>query len=54
MSKFYTVEELAARWNVSTATIYQWIRKGQLKAVKLGSLVRVREEIVLEFEQTAA
>lgn len=33
---FYTVEEVADMFHVTKITVYSWIKKGKLKAVKLG------------------
>lgn len=36
-----TVEEVAERWGVNTRTIYAAIAKGQVKAMRVGRLVRI-------------
>ena len=43
MDKYYTPEEIAANLKVSRKTIYNWIQKGHLKAVKIGHFWRVSE-----------
>ncbi len=43
MEKYYTPEEIAANLKVSRKTIYNWIQKGSLKAVKIGHFWRVSE-----------
>lgn len=43
MEKYYTPEEIAANLKVSRKTIYNWIREGRLKAVKIGHFWRVSE-----------
>ncbi len=43
MEKYYTPEEIAANLKVSRKTIYNWIQKGHLKAVKIGHFWRVSE-----------
>ena len=43
MEKYYTPEEIAANLKVSRKTIYNWIRAGRLKAVKIGHFWRVSE-----------
>ncbi len=43
MEKFYSPEEIAANLKVSRKTIYNWIQKGHLKAVKIGHFWRVSE-----------
>lgn len=51
MDKLYTCEEVAERYSVKLTTIWEWIRKGTLTAVKVGRVYRVRECDLLEFEQ---
>lgn len=34
--KFYTVQEVAAMFGVNDLTVYGWIWKGKLEAVKVG------------------
>ena len=43
MEKYYTPEEIAANLKVSRKTIYNWIREGRPKAVKIGHFWRVSE-----------
>ena len=43
MEKYYTPEEIAANLKVSRKTIYNWIQKGHLKAVKIGHFWRISE-----------
>ncbi len=47
----YTVEELAARWCVCTRTIHRLLRRGKLRAVKIGRATRIRESEVERFER---
>ena len=51
MDKLYTCEELAERYSVKLSTVWDWIRKGTINAVKVGRGYRVRESDLLEFEQ---
>ena len=37
-----TPREIASALRVSVQSVYSWIRRGQLRAVKLGGCVRVR------------
>ena len=40
--RYYTVSEVAQILNVTTNSVYNWIRAGDLKAVKIGkNLVRI-------------
>ena len=36
MEKFYTPQEVAKILNISTLTVYRWIKSGKLKAAKVG------------------
>lgn len=48
----YKLSELAARWRVSRHTIVDAIRKGKLRAFKVGELqYRVSAEEVARYEQ---
>jgi excisionase family DNA binding protein len=38
----YTVQEIADRYRVNEKTVYGWIRRGQVEALKIGGCVRVR------------
>jgi excisionase family DNA binding protein len=40
-SVMMTVEEVAERWGVNPRTIYGMIKKGRLKALNVGRLVRI-------------
>ena len=42
------LEEAAARLGVSRTTVYNYVRKGDLKAIRVGGSVRIRES---EFER---
>jgi excisionase family DNA binding protein len=51
--KIYSTEEAAAILGVKPETVRQWIRKGELGAVKAGPrLWRVRESDLQKFLQT--
>ena len=39
--KFYLVEELAKKLRVSNMTIYRYIKKGRVKAYKIGKEFRI-------------
>lgn len=44
VTKLLTVEEVADRLRVSRFTVYRWIKKGILEAIKIDGAVRVEEE----------
>lgn len=46
-AKFYTVEEVARMFQISKYTVYNLIKRGELKAFKIGNKIRI-EEIELE------
>lgn len=50
MNEFYSCEELAERYKVKIITIYDWIKKGKLKAKKIGKQYLVSKDEVVRFE----
>lgn len=52
MSKMYTCEEIAERYGVKVITVWDWIRKKKLPALKLGKEYRVRDEDIKVFEES--
>ncbi len=42
MKKYYRPDEVAEMLGVSTRTIYRWIDKKELSAIKIGGTVRVK------------
>lgn len=51
MSKMYTCEEVAERYSVKVITVWNWIRKKKLNAIKLGREYRVSEDDLIQFEE---
>lgn len=56
MERYYTVDELAARWQVSGRAVRKWIAEGAFpNAYRVGlgqkSPIRIPESDVLEFER---
>ena len=51
MSKMYTCEEGAERYSVKVITVWDWIRKKKLNAIKLGREYRVSEDDLIQFEE---
>jgi len=39
--KYYTVKEVAELLKVTERTVRNWIRKGQIKAIKIGRVWRI-------------
>jgi excisionase family DNA binding protein len=46
----YTCEEVAGRYGVQVITVWDWIRKKKLPAIKIGKSYRIREEDLKAFE----
>lgn len=51
MSNMYTCEQVAQRYGVKTLTVWDWIRKKKLPAIKLGRDYRIRQEDLDAFER---
>ena len=51
MEKLYTVQDLCQRYAVKDFTVWDWIRKGKIKAYKIGKSYRFYEADVLAFEE---
>ena len=51
MTNMYTCEQVAQRYGVKTLTVWDWIRKKKLPAIKLGRDYRIRQEDLDAFEQ---
>lgn len=52
MSKFYTCDEIAEMFSVKSITVWDWIRKGKLKAYKIGKMYRVDEKQLNDFTKS--
>lgn len=50
MSKMYNCEEIAEIYNVKLITVWDWIRKKKLPAIKIGREYRIKEEDLRIFE----
>lgn len=53
MDKLYTCEAVAERYSVKLTTVWDWIRKGVLGAIKIGRQYRIRESDLEAFEQAS-
>lgn len=51
MGKLYTCSEVADRYGVKTLTVWDWIRKGRLAAIKMPKGYRISEEALMKYEQ---
>lgn len=52
--RLLTVAEVASVMRVSRMTVYRLIRRGQLKAIRVGRNYRVREEDLREYLESSA
>lgn len=50
LPEMFTCEEVANRYRVKVLTVWEWIRKGKMSAVKLGRDYRISEEDLKKFE----
>lgn len=50
MSELYSCEQVAQRYGVKVITVWDWIRRKQLPAMKIGKLYRISEADLMEFE----
>lgn len=53
MEKYLSCEEVAKRYGVKVITVWDWIRKKKLPALKIGKQYRVTEEFLQQFEKEA-
>ena len=49
MNNLLTPIEVAKILKVSRISVYRWIKSGELKAIKAGGIVRIREEDLKKF-----
>jgi excisionase family DNA binding protein len=52
-SPMMDVEAVARRWGVNVKTVYAMIQRGELRAVRVGRLVRVARSVVQSYEQAS-
>lgn len=50
--KMMSVADVAHRWSVSSQTVLNIIRRGQLRAIRIGSRYRVQPTAVYDYENT--
>ncbi|MBB2157242.1 helix-turn-helix domain-containing protein [Gluconacetobacter diazotrophicus] len=51
--KLFRVADVANRWSCSNQTIHNLIRRGDLPAIRIGALYRLRPDDVLAYENRA-
>ena len=54
MSRLLTVAEVATALQVSRMTVYRLIRRGQLKAIRVGRNYRVREDDLNQYLESSS
>ncbi len=52
LDKYFTCDEVAERYGVTVATVWDWIRSKKLAAIDIGKSYRIKESDLLEFEQS--
>lgn len=50
MKETYTLKELAKRWNISYLNLFNMVKKGKIKAFRVGHQWRVKAEEVQRVE----
>lgn len=50
MREFFTVNEVAERWKLKPGIVYEYIRSGQLRAIKFGKAWRIELNDLENFE----
>lgn len=53
MENFYTCEQVAERYGVKIATVWEWIREKKLPAIQIGRSYRIREKDLLTLEENS-
>lgn len=51
LDRLYTCREVADRYNVEVLTVWEWIRKKKMPAIKIGKEYRVSEADILKFDE---
>lgn len=54
VEEVYTCEEVAKMYRVKVITVWDWVRKGKIKAVRLGKRYRIKKSALAEFEKGGA
>lgn len=53
MDALYTCEDIAKRYDVKLITVWDWIRKKKLPALRVGKRYYIREDDIRVFEESA-
>lgn len=54
MPRYYSCDDVAEIYGVKTITVWDWIRKGKLTAVRAGRYYRIRPEDIAAFDAANA
>jgi excisionase family DNA binding protein len=46
---YFSITDVAIRFAVNPRTVYRWIKRGKLKAIKFGKQFRITEKAIQEF-----
>jgi len=49
--RLYSCDYVAQRYGVKVITVWDWIRKGKLEALRIGKMYRISEDQLEAFEQ---
>lgn len=52
MSKMYSCAEVAERYGVQVITVWNWIRKKKLPAMKIGKGYKISDDDIASFEES--
>lgn len=52
MAELYTCGEVAKRYGVEVRTVWEWVRRHKLGAIKIGKEYRISAEDILHFEES--
>lgn len=52
MAELYTCAEVAKRYKVEIITVWEWIRKRKLGAIKIGKEYRISADDLRQFENS--
>ena len=51
LENFYSCEQIAERYGVHVVTVWRWIRKAELPAIKIGRQYFITHDALAEFER---
>lgn len=49
--EYFTVNQVAERYEIHEATVRKWLRAGVLSGIQQGSVLRISKSSLLEFEE---